>query len=273
MKLIPRTFIIPILFLSIFISSCASFKRNRALKILSQSSDKLLSNVLSSPYEKKIFHYYNSRKQSTYKQGYWFSSYNLSGIAWDHSKAGVLVSPRHVLYAQHYQRRIGDRLVFHDKNGNQHIRTLIKKADIPGKLDPDITVGLLNREVPIQYYRVLPPRSNWNELLTNKLVISTDFYRQVQLRKISGTAWRRILYKKAHERALDYYYEKLVKGDSGHPSFISINGELVLLSTHTFGGKGAGPFFSEPKNFTAVNLAMKKLDSKYQLTTCPLPDF
>jgi len=38
------------------------------------------------------------------------------------------------------------------------------------------------------------------------------------------------------------YRRNLVVGDSGHPSFLLRDGELVLLETHSTGGPGAGPY-------------------------------
>ncbi|MDG1671900.1 MAG: hypothetical protein P8H96_13615, partial [Akkermansiaceae bacterium] len=37
--------------------------------------------------------------------------------------------------------------------------------------------------------------------------------------------------------------KKLIKGDSGNPSFLIDGQELVLVETHTSGGPGAGPFY------------------------------
>ena len=63
---------------------------------------------------------------------------------------------------------------------------------------------------------------------------------------------------------------KLIVGDSGNPSFLLVNGEPVLLETHTTGGFGAGPFFSDPENFAAINRMMRALGGTAQLETVPV---
>ena len=54
-------------------------------------------------------------------------------------------------------------------------------------------------------------------------------------------------------------YRALIKGDSGNPSFLWLDGEPVFIETHSGGGPGAGPFISFPKTYQAINTAMKDL--------------
>jgi hypothetical protein len=55
------------------------------------------------------------------------------------------------------------------------------------------------------------------------------------------------------------YQRNLIVGDSGNPSFLLKNGELVLLETHTTGGPGAGPFYGDPAVQAAIRRAMAEL--------------
>jgi len=225
--------------------------------------------LVAGPPGKEIFRSYHPSRVSPWAPN-WTSRVDLSGVAWDTRRAGVLVSPQHVLFSDHHQRAIGETLVFHDRYGRPYHRKLARKMSLPGKLDPDVTVGLLDRTIPIPFYRVLPPSNDWQLYLKGATALITDSERHLFLAQAGGVAWRRIVFRGAVDGLPPYYYEQLVKGDSGHPSFLLVKGEPVLLSTHTFGGSGSGPFFSEPRNFYEINSAMRQLGSHFQLSVVPL---
>ena len=56
------------------------------------------------------------------------------------------------------------------------------------------------------------------------------------------------------------YGRNLIVGDSGNPSFLIVNGQLVLLETHTTGGPGAGPFYGDPNIQAAIRAAIAEMD-------------
>ena len=55
------------------------------------------------------------------------------------------------------------------------------------------------------------------------------------------------------------FYEDLIKGDSGNPSFVLVRGEPVLLETHTSGGAGAGPFYGSAEVQAGISAAIAQL--------------
>ncbi len=194
---------------------------------------------------KAVFDTYNPYSDSEWSRFGWTNKVYLSGVAFDDLRAGTLISPRHVLMATHFPRDIGDTMVFHDRSGQRVARTLIDRQSVPGGINPDITVGLLDADVALDFYRVLPPRNDWNTYLAETLVTATDQEPKLLVKKISyaGNGSNPYVFFANSTDVNAFYDEVLVGGDSGNPTFVLLRGEPVLIETHTFGGEGTGPFF------------------------------
>ncbi len=205
---------------------------------------------------------------------FWTRALDFSGVAWDNPRTLTLISPRHALMAKHYQRKLGSIAIFHDAKGSEIPRAMIGIANIA---HTDLAVVLLQEAVPdgVKFYKVLPPDESYPERLPGAYTLVTDRERKVHVHQIRILGGAAIAFTKAD--GLDgAYFEKLVTGDSGNPSFVMIRGEPVLIETHTTGGPGAGPFVSAPENFAAINAAMQALSQTHgmpvhQLTTSPAP--
>lgn len=194
---------------------------------------------------------------------------DFTGVAWDDSRTATLVSPRHVVMAAHYQRPAGSKLSFHDRRGNLHTCTLIAIEKVSGA---DISVGLLDAPLPesVSYYRLLPPSPS-NLGLTGCLAVVTDHSRRAHIHPIDLISGNNIAFgRPAPGRIPPQLFKPVIKGDSGNPSFLIVGGEMVLIETHSTGGSGAGPFYSEPANFAAINAAMSKLGGGHQLSVVPV---
>jgi len=212
-----------------------------------------------------IYSSYSSTSNSTWATMNWTGQVDFSGVAFDNSKTATLISPRHILMAQHHQRNVGSTVVFHDSTGDIHTAILIAKQSVPGGLNPDITVGLLDVDVPVKYYKVLPPQTDWGDCLSDALVVSTHHTRNASIRRFAGT-WGLGISLGGSSLVPASYYAPLVSGTSGNPSFLLINGDPILISTFTY-ASGNGPFFSEPSNFNMINSIMDSLGGGYQLET------
>ena len=190
----------------------------------------------------------------------------MTGVATDKTQTCTLISPRHVIMAQHYQRNIGDTVVFHDASGRKIVRLIEETAALPGGLSPDIAVARLDQVVPVRFYKVLPPRDDYHSYLVGALAIITDKDRNLLMRRIGFIGDRRVRFTKAAEFP-SKCADPLITGDSGNPGFVIIQGEPILIETHTFGGMGQGPFVSDPENFAGINALMAQVGGGYQLTT------
>lgn len=223
-----------------------------------------LAIVPLQPQSLNLFERYAPKENAVWSSG-WPGKIDMTGVATDTIQTCTLISPRHVLMAQHNMRNVGDIVVFHGTDGRAILRVLEDRIALPGGLNPDIAVGRLNQEVPTRYYRVLPPRDDYSQHLVGALAVITDQERKLLMRRIAWIGNRHLRYAKATEFP-DACADPLIVGDSGNPGFLIIRGEPVLLQTHTFGGLGQGPFVSDPDNYAGINDLMARLGGGYQLT-------
>lgn len=214
----------------------------------------------------RLFLSYNAGGASRWNPG-WPARLDMTGVAWDSLRASTAVTPRHVVMAAHYARKLGDTLVFHDRTGQPHRRTLVKTQSLkstPGR--PDITVGLLDRPLPgtIKIYPLLKPAPDYADRLAGGPVLITNQERRLFVHEISYVSDTSLRFA----RNPDFHEDmrtSLIKGDSGHPAFLLVDGEPVLVETHSMGGDGAGPFYSAPGPFKALEQAIKRLDPRYRV--------
>ena len=241
------------LFLSLplFLTACHS----------SAPSSSFRPNTLPGPEESpNIFKFYSAKEDAKPARG-WVSSFDFSGVSFDSRKTATLVTPRHVVMAQHFKRKAGASVIFHDGEGKRLVRTLTKVRKVLG----DVAVGELNTDVPSRFkvYR-LPRPSRDESVLLNRLVAVTDQNRRVffhRVRAISGSGIS-FAYDKSEKHG---WGKKLISGDSGNPSFLIAGPELVLVETHSTGGPGAGPFYGSPALQQALQDTISMMTPGYRL--------
>jgi hypothetical protein len=196
------------------------------------------------------------------------------------TRAGTLISPRHILFAAHYQINVGATVRFVAMDGTVVNRTMTAKLTHPSYVPyfPDITVGVLDSDVPepIAFARILPdnyeaklPSQNaFNDgrlptltLDQEEKALVTDWYRELNstLFTIPSNLQRLA------------FYEHKISGDSGNPAILPVNGLPVLLTVWTYGGAGSGSSVRAQK--TAINAMMTQLGGGYQLTEIDLSGF
>ena len=200
-----------------------------------------------------LFHYYRANGKSKWRDN-WTAALDLTGVSWNDACTGTLISPSHVIMATHFKHPPDEPLVFHDKNGNPHKRFVVAVHDIRNVRD--VSVGKLDHPLPkeIKFYRLAAPRNVW----IGKPVLVTDQTRTLGVHRVAAIS-RKTLRMKFVDGMHPVYRRTLVRGDSGHPSFICENGRLTLLETHTTGGPGAGPYYGDPAVKAAVYAAMADL--------------
>ena len=195
--------------------------------------------------------------------GGWSSSMDLSGVSFDRREAATLVSRRHVVMAKHFQRPVGAKVVFHDRRGKYLVRTLVKTKGV----FLDVAVGLLNEPVP-EGYRVYPlPKVVENPAtMRGRPVVVTDQNRRLFFHRIRVANDLTIMFE--YDVADTHGWgKKLIKGDSGNPSFVISGNELVLVETHTSGGPGAGPFYGGAQLQEKLKAVMAEMDPRYTFRT------
>lgn len=196
-------------------------------------------------------------------------------------KAGTLITPRHALWARHYDMHVNTTLRFVDRNNNVVDRQVTRTKAVPTNGHSflsgyDIIVAELDSDVPpeISYARVMPktlltirPSSS-----TRVPVFDTDFEEKalvadllyesdnmVHLGIPSATSTRR------------QFYESKIVGDSGNPVFMVIENQPVLMFMFTYGGAGAGT--SVTFHYDDINNIIESWGSSYRLTDIDLSLF
>ena len=208
----------------------------------------------------QLFAHYKAGRDSKLAEG-WTRGFDMSGVSFNSRKTCTLITPRHVVMARHFQRPVGATITFHDRSGNVIRRTLEAKVNT----HTDVAVGLLNMAVP-QWYRVYPlPSPEWKEEgLVGQPIAVTDQKRGLFFHRIAAvrSGFLRMQYDPDEKHG---WGKKLVSGDSGNPSFIIHNGQLVLAETHTTGGPGAGPYYGDTRLQSAIKDAVKELAPAYRV--------
>jgi hypothetical protein len=193
-----------------------------------------------------------------------------------HKKAGTLISPRHVLFAAHYPVAVGETMHFVDSDNNAILRTLIGTKTHPDCIPwyPDLTVGLLNADVPtntITFTAVLP--DDYQNYLgagegipalcldqEEKALIADIGYITSTNENNRITAFK---YPFISDRLL--YSEKIISGDSGNPAFLLLDNNPVLLTVWSYEGAGWGTSVTWFKS--DINQMMADLDEQYNGVT------
>ena len=188
--------------------------------------------------------------------------------------AGTLVSPRHIVYATHFQIPVGATVRFVSRNDEVVERTIVAKISPPyqgDRLFPDITVGLLDRDVPasIGFARILP--DDWAAYFTDGPWRIPCLAIDQEEKALVTSLWLLGEYASFDTPDTELqrsFYENIVTGDSGHPAFLVVDGQLVLVTVWTYGSGGAGTFVTRQR--AAIDAMMLELGGGYRLTPANL---
>jgi hypothetical protein len=194
-----------------------------------------------------VFDAYKSESNWRQKSGWarnWTRAMDMTGVAWNTDKAGTLITPRHIVMCLSHPHQVGDEVVFHDAEGNPHVRTVEAVSNL-GTMKLDFGVALLNEDVPVTPYKLLPPSRDYGKVLPEAGVFVTSARAQLLVAKVNEVRQGHVTYVE-NEKVREDYRQKLRKEDSGNPSFVRLNGEPVLVSVNSLGGYGGGVFLSDP---------------------------
>jgi len=176
--------------------------------------------------------------------------------------SGTLISPRHIVYANHFRFYNGTTFVFVDMNNNCYTRTLSDSAQVGST---DIQIGLLNSDITnVSFAKILDlevaNQTNANIRLP-ALFMDQDRNALVGEYYLNGTNSACISPADSAQRT--NFYEIPVGGDSGNPICLVYENKIIL--TFTFLGTTSGPSLSYYIN--DINTAMTTLGGGYTATT------
>ncbi len=203
----------------------------------------------------------------------WTANLDFSGVAWDNGTAGTLVTDQYMVYARHFPRAAGSEVRFVDRNGEvvlRHVESQKFVWNTVMNVRTDIMVVRLDEPVPdtVAIYRLVPDDLEPDRLLGAK-VINTYGRRKVylsevsrfQLFEIDSEPDFEVVTTRRNADVIDPAWDyALAFGDSGYPGFLLLDGELLLFSTHTFGGYGSkGPYYGGRGNQRGILEAIDDL--------------
>lgn len=187
-----------------------------------------------------LFDYYEPKGLAK-RSSNWTAPLDLTGVSWNDTRTCTLISRQHVVMAAHYIRPSTVPVMFHDRSGNPHERYIISVKSLAPQ--HDVAIAKLNLPLPagVKHYDLAAAA----HVLPGTDVLITDQTKKVSIHQVSSRqAGGRIGF--TYDPALPATLKRnLVVGDSGNPSFIVVGGDLKLLETHTFGGPGSGPDYSD----------------------------
>lgn len=196
------------------------------------------------------------------------SPWNSAGINW---LAGTLVSPRHVVFSTHFPIPVGATVRFVTRDNVVVDRTLVGAISPPyvgQSAFPDISVGVLDSDVPpsIGFARILP--DDWAAYLPDRrLEIPLLAINQREAALVTSLWWLddQVLCSEPADATQRAFFDTIVTGDSGHPGFMIVDDQLVLLTVWTMGSGGMGTFTTGQR--AAIDGMMAQLGGGYRLTT------
>ena len=215
-------------------------------------------------------------------------------------KAGTLISPRHIVFTDHYAIAKGATIRFVAKDNTVISRVLVDSMDVSNRLTvvdvlgrtniisrgTDLRIGLLDSDVPtnqVAFARVLP--SNYTNYFPHSLnaigsnaipSLCLDQEEHAEVADIQAVSTGpmdigTIVFRTPTNPMEQHFYGNgRVSGDSGQPAFLVINGQLVIVTVWTSGGPGAGNFIHD---CDAINSVMSQLGGGYRLTPIDLGGF
>ncbi len=200
----------------------------------------------------------------------WAASIDLTPmVVWNSDQgnkiAGILVSPRHVVSAQHFQ--IADNVTVRFVTKDNQV---VERKVISGKQvgTTDIHVSLLESAVPasISFARVLPLGYAATLPPVGLPVFATDQEKKALVADVMMTMSGLVYIAQPSNAQRKAFYEPWIVGDSGSAAALIVNNILTLMVTAT--DPDNGPDYSA--NQTALNSAMADLGGGYQLTVADL---
>ena len=263
-----------------------NFSNYATNSLAEEASDSVDNRIvgLDASTAKPIFSTQNHNTPSYVRNsGCWVNDLDLTPISpWNSTegsnRAGILISPRHIIFAAHYQINNGSTVRFVDNNNNIVTRTMVNKLTHPNYTPyyPDLTVGVLDSDVPntINFVKILP--QNWSDYLPSLsnlyrlpcLVLDQEEKALIsELRSLSTVA----SFSAPSNPTRLAFFESIITGDSGNPAFLIIDDELVIITVWTFGGAGGGTSILFHKD--AINTMMSTLGGGYSLTEINLNGF
>lgn len=211
----------------------------------------------------------------------WAASLNLTAISpWNsrgsNTRAGVAITPRHTIQADHYPLAVSDTIRFIAADNTVVTRTVsavqsIGRTDIQiALLDSDLPASITPMKfAPANLYDYLPSLESFSVPF-----MATDYEEKIFVKENCSTCWSDAsLYGSFRTSKTDPFNrmaEAIIGGDSGNPVCMVVNGEPVVLA-HWY-GVDYGPLYHQFLS-SGIAPALSLLGGGHSLSTVDLSGF
>lgn len=162
------------------------------------------------------------------------SPYNSTG---GNYTPGTLISPRHIIMADHYAMSSGAIVTFVDNNNISYNRIVTAVQTITGT---DIRIGVLERDVPdsITFYPIIDTTTlqatlrKFNPQILDIPIVVFDQEKKAIVHSLTSLSSSVINHNPYTSGSRSPFSEDVVSGDSGNPAFILIDDHPVILLAH-----------------------------------------
>ena len=168
--------------------------------------------------------------------------------------SGTLISPRHIVYANHFRFYNGTTFVFVDMNNNCYTRTLSNSAQVGST---DIQIGLLDSDITNVSFAKILDISIANQ--TNSSIKFPAFFMDQDRNALVGEYYLdgagAVCQSPTDSAQRTNFYEVPVGGDSGNPICLIYENKIIL--TFTFLTSTSGPslsYYINDINSTMISL-------------------
>ena len=184
--------------------------------------------------------------------------------------AGTLITARHMIGTIHYRIQTGSVVRFVAENGDVYDRTILASSVHPtySPYYPDVAVYVLSSDLPAAITPCkFPPATLANHFGNISEGIASLVIDQEEKALVSDLYALSTL--SSNKTPVDTtrlsFHEELIAGDSSNPGFLVIDGELVLLTTMTYGGAGSGTYFGN--QLTEIDTLIGTADGLASIST------
>ncbi len=220
---------------------------NTLLSVVARSIDDRIKGKVPDGTLQKFFNYEGNGASGIFdlNTNCWANGIDTSCVSMWNSftgrfRAGVAISRRHIMLANHYPPGVGAHIFFREPSGNIHTNTIADYRRVDGT---DILIGVLHDELPntITPACVLPSHYR-NYIGSGKglPVLRFDQYEQcivcevtqaflIEMSYLDSTREKSFATTTPSSGDRQAFYIHAHGGDSGNPSFIVVGNEVVLL--------------------------------------------
>jgi hypothetical protein len=181
---------------------------------------------------------------------------------------GTLISPRHILLANHFQIKVGKKLIFVAMDNTCYIRTLSNSLQVGSS---DIRIGLLDSDLPsnVSFCKI------GSQLLCTQATVENKFptFTSIPSKKAiiedgyinPNNSW--LVFSQSSNAQRASFFEASGSGSSANPICFVYENKLIIIG-YRYTSTG-GPTFIAPY-IDQINTVMNTLGGGYQLTVFDL---